>query len=104
MKSAVIKTGGKQYIVSEGTKLKVEKLTVGEKETITISEVLLTQDGDNVTVGMPFITSATVEANVLTQGKAAKVTGAHYKSKTRNKKMFGHRQPFTEIEITKITI
>ncbi len=103
MNLAVIKTGGKQYIVTAGQKLRVEKLTVSEKDKVDFNEVLLLADDKNVKVGQPFLTGTKVTATVLAQGKSVKVTGSHYKPKTRNKKKFGHRQPFTEVEIMKIT-
>jgi large subunit ribosomal protein L21 len=103
MNLAVIKTGGKQYIVTAGQKLKVEKLAVIEKDKIDFSEVLMVADDKNIKIGQPFLQNAKVAATVLSQGKADKVVGHHYKPKTRNKKKFGHRQPFTEVEITKIS-
>ncbi len=103
MNLAVIKTGGKQYVVTAGKKLKVEKLTAAEKDKIDFAEVLLVADDKDVKIGQPFLTGTKVTATVLTHGKSKKVTGHHYKPKTRNKKKFGHRQPFTEVEIIKIT-
>lgn len=102
MSYAVIKTGGKQYIVTDGAKLKVEKLEVAEGKNVTFSEVLLTADDKNVIIGTPVVEGATVEAKVLTQGKRDKVFGAKVKPKKRYKKIFGHRQSYTEVEITKI--
>lgn len=104
MNFAVIKTGGKQYVVTQGQKLRVEKLAVVEKDKIDFDEVLMVADDKNVKIGQPFLTGTKVTATVLAQGKADKVVGHHYKPKTRNKKKFGHRQPFTEVEIMKITI
>lgn len=103
MNLAVIKTGGKQYVVTAGQKLKVEKLPAAEKDKIDFTEVLLVADDKNVKIGQPFLTGIKVTATVLTHGKSKKVTGYHYKPKTRNKKKFGHRQPFSEVEILKIT-
>lgn len=103
MNLAVIKTGGKQYIVTTGQKLKVEKLSVAEKNKIDFSEVLLVADDKEVKIGQPFLQDVKVVASVLAHGKADKVIGHHYKPKTRNKKKFGHRQPFTEVEILAIT-
>lgn len=102
MSYAVIKTGGKQYIVTDGSKLKVEKLDVEEGKEVTFSEVLFLTDGEKVQIGEPFISGAKVEAKVLAQGKRDKLFGAKVKSKKRYKKIFGHRQPYTEVEITKI--
>lgn len=104
MKTAVIKTGGKQYLVSEGKKLKVEKLAGTEKETITFKDVLLAATEKNVKVGTPHVAGAQVEATILQHGKAKKVTGVKKKPKKRYQKYFGHRQPFTELEIKKIKV
>ncbi len=100
---AVIATGGKQYIAKEGETLKVEKL-VGEKgDSITFDKVLLIaeEDGSNVQVGAPELTSK-VTAEILEQGKGKKITTVKYKNKIRYKKRIGHRQAFTKVKITKI--
>ena len=101
MKIAVIKTGGKQYQVAEGNKLKIEKLEVEASKTVTFEEVLLVAEGDKVEVGTPFLTSK-VTAKVLAQGKGPKVRVEKYKPKVRYHKVYGHRQPFTEVQIEKI--
>lgn len=103
MNFAVIKTGGKQYVVTAGQKLRIEKLAVAKENKVDFSEVLLVADDKNVKIGQPFLTGTKVAATVLNQGKSVKVTGHHYKAKTRNKKKFGHRQPFTEVKIDKIS-
>jgi large subunit ribosomal protein L21 len=102
---AVIKTGGKQYLVKEGDKLKVEKLANEAGKTLTFSEVLLLSDekGDTVKVGNPFLEKAKVEAKVLKQAKDKKITILKHRAKKRYKVKKGYRQPFSEIEITKIT-
>ena len=101
---AVIKTGGKQYLVKEGDKIKVEKLTPEEGKDLTFNEVLLLSDekGEAVKVGNPFLEKVKVEAKVLKQAKAKKVTILKHRPKKRYKVKRGHRQPFSEIEITKI--
>ena len=99
---AVIKTGGKQYKVAEGDVLIVEKLP-GEGE-ITFDEVLLAVDGDKMTVGTPLVTGAQVLATVLENGKAKKKIVFKYKAKTRSKKKKGHRQAYTKVQITKISL
>jgi len=99
---AVIKTGGKQYLVKKGDKIKVEKLEGEEGSKISFSEVLFLGDEKEVKVGTPFIKGAKVEAKILKQGKAKKVWGIKHKAKKRYKVKFGHRQPFTEVEIMKI--
>ncbi len=99
---AVIKTGGKQYLVKKGDKIKVEKLEAEEGETVVFSEILFLGDENKVNIGNPLIKGAKVEGKVLKQGKSEKVWGIKHKPKKRYKVKFGHRQPFTEVEITKI--
>ncbi|MDP4001647.1 MAG: 50S ribosomal protein L21, partial [bacterium] len=100
MTFAVIKTGGKQYKVAEGDVLMIEKLDV-DGDTVTFNEVLLITDGDKVTLGKPMIEGATVGAKVLiAEGKDKKKMVFKYKSKTRQRKKKGHRQPFTKVQIT----
>ena len=97
---AVIKTGGKQYKVSPGDKIKVEKLN-SEKEVV-FNDVLLVEKNKKLQIGNPLIEGAKVTGKVLEQGKGKKVIVFKYKPKTRYKKKQGHRQLFTEVEITKI--
>ncbi|HJN62075.1 MAG TPA: 50S ribosomal protein L21 [Candidatus Parcubacteria bacterium] len=99
---AVIKTGGKQYVVSPGDKIKIEKLNKKEGSEIIFSDVLLLEKGKKLEIGNPKVKDAKVVAKVLKQGKKKKVTVYHYKSKTRYQVKKGHRQPFTEVEIMKI--
>lgn len=101
---AVIKTGGKQYKVSENDVLKVEKLDVEAGKTFTFDEVLLvaSKDGKTVNVGTPVVKGAKVTAEVLEQGKADKVRVIKFKNKVRYKRIRGHRQPYTKVKITKI--
>jgi large subunit ribosomal protein L21 len=102
MAFAIIETGGKQYKVSDGDILMVEKLPKAEKGVITFDKVLLTDDGSKTTVGNPYITGATVVADVVEEGRAKKVVVIHYKAKVRYKKTAGHRQPYTKVKVTKI--
>jgi len=102
MNVAVIKTGGKQYLVSPGQKLKIEKMEKAAGEEIVFDEVLLFSDGKKIEIGNPLVTTAVVKAKVLFQGRAKKVTTIKFKPKTRYKKKIGHRQPYTEIEIKSI--
>jgi len=99
---AVIKTGGKQYRVSPGEKLKIEKLEVAAGETVVFDQVLMTVDGETMKLGTPTVAGASVTAKVVEQGRAPKVIVFKYKSKTRRRKKNTHRQPFTEVEITGI--
>ena len=101
MKIAVIKTGGKQYTVAEKAKLQVEKLAGEVGATLDLNEILLVADGKEVSVGKPNVKAA-VSATIVTQGREAKVHVVKFKNKTRYHKNVGHRQPFTEIQITKI--
>ncbi|MDL2342443.1 MAG: 50S ribosomal protein L21 [Patescibacteria group bacterium] len=101
MKKAVIQTGGKQYVVTEGETLNIELLN---QEGNTVSfEPLLVLDGDNVQVGAPFVPKITVTAEVVTADKQAdKVTSIRYKAKKRVHTVRGHRQHQTVLKITKI--
>lgn len=105
---AVIKTGGKQYLVSPGDKIKVEKIVPrkvrGNKESseVVFDEVLLLEKNRKLEIGTPFIKGAKVIGKILEQGKRKKVIIFKYKAKKRYKVKKGHRQPFTEIEIIKI--
>jgi|SRR3989338_1704203 len=98
---AVIKTGGKQYKVAEGDVLRVEKLETDGQEVV-FDKVLLVVNGE-VKVGKPVVSGAKVSAKVLEEGKGDKKMVFRYKSKTRQHKKKGHRQPYTKIQITKIT-
>ena len=99
---AVIKTGGKQYRVSEGETLKVEKLELEPGKKITFDEVLMIADGDKVQVGKPHVTKASVDAKVISQGKGKKVHILKFKRRKHSMKQQGHRQLYTEIQIDKI--
>jgi len=99
---AVIKTGGKQYIVEPGKKIKIEKLPQAEGKEVVFNEVLLVEDKKKVEIGNPFVKGVKVNAKVLTQGRAKKVIIFKFKAKKRQKTKRGHRQSFTEVEITKI--
>lgn len=102
---AVIKTGGKQYIVKEGTVLKVEKLSGKSGDKINLGEVLLLGDdkGGEVKVGTPTVPGVKVEAAILEQGRAPKVTVIKYKRKVRYRRKVGHRQEFTKVKVEKIS-
>ena len=96
---AVIQTGGKQYKVAAGDKIKVEKLEAKEGDSLVFDKVLLTADGDNVQVGVPYVGGAKVDAKILKQGRHDKIIVFKYHSKTRYRKKKGHRQDYTEVEI-----
>lgn len=101
---AVIRTGGKQYLVKEKDKIKVEKLDGKEGKEISFTDVLLVQKDKKVEIGIPLVRGAKVTAKILKQGREDKVTIFKYKPKKRYKKKAGHRQPFTEIEIKDIVL
>ncbi len=114
MAFAVIKTGGKQYIVTPGQKLRIEKIAApvrGEPRhgrdakdgaKVSFQEVLLVADGAKVEIGTPHVKGVKVEAEVVMQGREKKKIVFKYHSKARYRKKKGHRQPYTEVEIKKI--
>lgn len=99
---AIIKTGGKQYKVSEGDTLFVEKLDVQEGENVVFDEVLTYVNDTDVKIGQPFISGASVKAKVVEHGKGEKILVFKYKAKSNYRRRQGHRQPFTKVEIEKI--
>ena len=101
---AIIVTGGKQYTVAEGDVLYIEKLAVEAEQTVTFEQVLAVLDGENTKIGTPVVEGAAVEAKVVKNGKAKKITVFKYKPKKGEKKKIGHRQPYTKVEITKIAL
>ena len=98
---AIFVTGGKQYKVSEGDVIFVEKLGVSEGEKETFDKVLCL-GGEALSVGTPYVAGATVVANVVKNGKSKKIDVIRYKSKKNEKKKIGHRQDYTKIQIEKI--
>jgi large subunit ribosomal protein L21 len=102
MNLAVIKTGGKQYIVSPGDKIKIEKIDGENEKEIEFSEVLLLEKDNNLSIGEPIVKDAKVSGKILKQDKAKKIIIFKYKAKKRYKKKTGHRQEFTEVEIMKV--
>jgi large subunit ribosomal protein L21 len=100
---AVIKTGGKQYRVAAGEKLKIEQIPADIGAEIVLDQVLLVADGDNLKMGRPLVAGATVQAKVLTQGRHDKVRIFKLRRRKHYQKHQGHRQNFTEIEITGIS-
>lgn len=99
-KIAVIQTGGKQYLVSEGDVLSVEKLPESKGGKVSFDSVLLVDDGSKATVGSPMVKGAKVSAEIIEEGRDKKVTVIHYRAKSRYFKKRGHRQPFTKVKIT----
>ena len=101
---AVIVTGGKQYTVSEGDVLFVEKLNAEADENVKFDQVLAVVDGENTKIGTPVVEGAAVEAKVIKNGKGKKIVVFKYKAKKNEKSKMGHRQPYTKVEITKIAL
>lgn len=99
---AVIATGGKQYRVSEGDILRVEKIAGEIGETVALDRVLMVAEGEDVTIGTPVVENAVVNASIVEQAKAKKVLVFKYKRRKRFRRKQGHRQPFTAIKIDNI--
>jgi len=102
MNYAIIETGGKQYKVTEGQTISVERLEAEEGGSVQLDKVLLIADGDNITVGKPLVEGARVMATVKENGRLKKIIVFHYKSKVRERRKNGHRQQFTSLNIDKI--
>jgi len=100
---AVIKTGGKQYRVLEGETLRVEKLDAGTGETIEFDQVLMVGEGADVKIGTPYVDGGKVTATVREQGRAKKVDIIKFRRRKHHMKRMGHRQSYTELEITAIS-
>lgn len=100
---AVIQTGGKQYRVSEGDKVRVEKLVVEEGASVALDRVLMIADGDSVRVGTPYLEGSRVTATVASHGRADKVKIVKFRRRKHYMKRQGHRQWFTELKITGIS-
>ena len=101
---AIIETGGKQYRVQTGDVIYVEKLGVEDGATVTFDQVLAVVDGENSKFGAPVVAGASVEAKVLKNGKAKKVVVFKYRPKKDSKSIRGHRQPYTKVQIEKISV
>ncbi|OGT34864.1 MAG: 50S ribosomal protein L21 [Gammaproteobacteria bacterium RBG_16_51_14] len=99
---AVIKTGGKQYKVKAGDTVKVEKLVADEGKTIQILDVLMLVDGDNVTMGTPFVKGAQVTAMVKSHGRGPRIRVIKFIRRKHHRRQMGHRQAYTELSITRI--
>ena len=101
---AIIETGGKQYMVSEGDTLKIEKIKGDFKEgdKLTFENVLMVDNGEDTTIGAPYIKGAKVMATVNKISRAPKVTVIKYKAKSNYFKKRGHKQPFFEVKITSL--
>ncbi len=100
---AVIKTGGKQYRVSQGDKLRVETIDSDEGESVNLDQILMVGEGEKITIGSPLVSSASVTAKVLSHGRGKKVEIVKFRRRKHYRRQMGHRQNFTELEITGIS-
>ena len=96
---AVIETGGKQYQVKEGDVVFIEKLAVEADETVTFDKIVAVGTDEGIRIGTPYVDGASVEAKVIKNGKAKKITVFTYKPKKGEKRKHGHRQPYTQVRI-----
>ncbi len=100
---AVIQTGGKQYRVEEGATIKIEKLELGAGDSVEFDKVILVQDGGEIKVGHPFLEGGKVTATVLSQGRHKKINIIKFRRRKHHMKRAGHRQYYTEVQITGIS-
>ncbi len=101
---AVVQTGGKQYQVHPGDTIRVESVPGDEGDNVELTDVLMTSEDGDVTLGTPNVPGAKVTAEVVGKGKGKKIRVFKYKSKTRYRRMNGHRQPYTDLKVTNISI
>ena len=99
---AIVRSGGKQYRVEEGALVSVDSLQGKVGETVTLGDILVIADGDDVKAGQPALDGAKVTAEIVAHGKGPKIQVLRYKNKTRQRRARGHRQSETTIRITKI--
>jgi large subunit ribosomal protein L21 len=100
---AVISTGGKQYKLAQGDVCRIEKLDAEEGASVEIDKVLMIADGDNINIGTPFVDGGKVTATVKSHGRAKKVEIMKFRRRKHHQKRTGHRQYYTEIEVTAIS-
>ena len=100
---AVVVTGGKQYRVGPGDRLRVEKLDTPEGETVELDRVLMVADGDDIRLGTPYVEGGRVTARVKSHGRGSKVEIVKFRRRKHHLKRQGHRQAYTELEITDVT-
>ncbi len=101
---AIIETGGKQYRVTPGQTIDVERLAVAEDDDVELDRVLLVADGDRVMVGAPLVAGAAVVAKVVTEHRSPKIVSVKYRPKARYRRKLGHRQTLTRLTIQDIRL
>lgn len=101
---AIVRTGGKQYQVASGDRLRVEKLEGNVGDTLELDDVLMVVDGENVQIGRPVVENAKVKVTIAEQGKAKKIIVFKKKRRKNYRLKNGHRQPFTALQIDEITV
>lgn len=99
---AVIETGGKQYRVEQGQSIKVEKLSADEGATVDLDKVLMVADGDEIKIGTPYVDGGKVTATVISHGRGKKIRIIKFRRRKHSRSTQGHRQAYTELEITGI--
>ena len=99
---AVVKTGGKQYRVSDGDRLRVETIQAEAGSDVSLDEVLMVGNGESLDIGAPLVANASVSAKVLSHGRGTKITIIKFKRRKHHRKQAGHRQNYTELQITGI--
>ncbi len=100
---AIIETGGKQYRAEEGKTIRVEKLPVGKGEDVKFERVLMLNNGEQTQFGKPYLEGCLVEGKVLNSGRGKKITVFKFKAKKNYRRKQGHRQPYTDVKIGKIS-
>jgi large subunit ribosomal protein L21 len=100
---AVFRTGGKQYRATQGDRLRVERITAEVGDSIEFDEILLVGEGADVTIGSPLVAGGKVAATVTAQGRGKKIDVIKFKRRKNYKRHLGHRQHYTEVEITSIS-
>lgn len=99
---AIFESGGKQYKASEGETIKIDK--IDNEKSVTFGNVMMVSDGDNISYGNPYIASAKISADVVETAKGKKILVFHQKTRKNHRKLRGHRQQYTSVKISKITL
>ncbi|MBI3560318.1 MAG: 50S ribosomal protein L21 [Gammaproteobacteria bacterium] len=100
---AIIETGGKQYRVSQGQRIKVETLDVAAGDTVNLDKILMVANGETIKVGAPYVAGGQVTAKVTSHGRGEKIRVVKFRRRKHYRKTSGHRQNYTELEITTIS-